>query len=89
MVLSGAKYTVGRELTTEYMGEDGSIPVLNETGTQSFVFPFCVTGTLIDSDESDVKTPFPDFETYYQEQLADYFSLGSWSGTGMDLSQGL
>lgn len=77
MVLAGADYTVGREKTTEYFTEAGEMPELNETGTQSFVFPFCAWITPDTDSEEELKTPFPDFETYYTQQENNFFSLGS------------
>lgn len=79
IVLSGAKYTVGRELTTEKMGEDGSLPAMDEDGSQAFVYPFCmVTGTTA-VDEESIKTAWADYATYYATQTSSYFSLGSYS----------
>lgn len=79
LVLAEAKYTVGREMETEEMGEDGQLPELNERGTQSFVFTFCVTGSGEFDEGEDIKAPFPDFDAYYQQQVEDYFSLGTHS----------
>ena len=75
VVLSDAVYTVGRELASEKMGEDGSLPEMNEQGSQAFAYIFCVTDADTPSDESHLKTPFPDFESYYQNQVDSYFSL--------------
>jgi hypothetical protein len=79
IVLSGARYTVGREMTTEYLGEDGSLPEMDEDGTQAFVYPFCVTGAESADPEEELKTDFSDFDNYLQEQTDTYFSLGSHS----------
>jgi|GEM_PF-629950 len=79
IVLADARYTVGRELETEEIGEDGELPELNERGTQSFVFTFCVTGSEEFDEADDVKEPFPGFMDYYEQQVDDYFSLGTHS----------
>lgn len=78
-VLSGAVYTVGREKTTEVIGEDGSLPEYNDDGTQSFVFPFCMTDADAPADENELKTPWADFDQYFADQTANYYSQGSWS----------
>ncbi|HEQ60624.1 MAG TPA: FAD-dependent oxidoreductase, partial [Firmicutes bacterium] len=79
MVLSGAIYTVGRELTTETIADDGTLPALDEDGSQSFVFPFCMTDATAALNEEELKSPFPDFESYYQDQVDSFFSFGSYS----------
>ena len=79
IVLSGAEYTVGRELVTEKLEESGTPPDMDEQGTQAFVFPFCMTGHASPVNEDDVKTSFADFDAYYQEQVKNYFSMGSHS----------
>jgi len=79
IVLSGAVYTVGRELTTEKIAEDGTLPAMDEGGTQAFVYPFCMTDATAAHDESEIKASFVDFDAYAAEQNANYFSLGSFS----------
>ncbi len=79
IVLSGAVYTVGRESTTEVIGEDGSLPAMDEDGSQSFVYPFCMTDAPVPDDESAIKSDFPDFDTYYAQQKQSYFSMGSYT----------
>jgi len=79
IVLSGSKYTIGRELTTECMGEDGTPPAMDEDGSQSFVYPFCMTGTTSPTLELELKTPWGDFDAYYKDQLTGFFSLGTHS----------
>lgn len=79
VVLSGADYTVGRESTTEKINEDGSLPAYDEGGTQAFVYPFCMTDAETPSAESELKTDWADFNTYYADQVANYFSIGGWS----------
>ncbi|MGC8841944.1 MAG: FAD-dependent oxidoreductase, partial [Candidatus Sumerlaeaceae bacterium] len=79
IVLSGANYTVGRELTTEEMSEDGTPPACNESGSQATVFPFCMTDNPTTHTEDELKTPWPDFDSYYATQSATYFSFGSYT----------
>ncbi|MDK2972435.1 MAG: hypothetical protein PWP23_2190 [Candidatus Sumerlaeota bacterium] len=77
LVLSGADYTVGRELTTEYFDEAGNPPDMDEDGTQAYVFPFCMGIASTEDAEESLKTPFPDFDTYYATQSSSYYSMGS------------
>lgn len=77
VVLSGATYTVGRELTAEEMGEDGSLPAMDETGSQATVYCFCMTSSDAPQSEDELKAPWSDFDVYYRQQLESYFSLGS------------
>ncbi|MCX7964182.1 MAG: FAD-dependent oxidoreductase [Candidatus Sumerlaea chitinivorans] len=79
IVLSGALYTVGREKTTEELGEDGSLPLCDEHGSQATVFPFCMTDNPTTHTEDELKTPWPDFDSYYATQSATYFSFGSYT----------
>lgn len=79
IVLSGALYTVGRELTTEEMAEDGTPPACDESGSQATVFPFCMTDNPTTHTESELKSPWPDFDSYYATQSATYFSFGSYT----------
>ncbi|MBX7244335.1 MAG: FAD-dependent oxidoreductase [Candidatus Sumerlaeaceae bacterium] len=79
IVLSGAKYSVGRELTTEEIGEDGSLPAANETGSQATVYPFCMTSSASPQSETALQTPWSDFATYYANQVATYFSISGYS----------
>ena len=79
VVLSGAAYTVGRESTTEVIGDDGSLPAMDEDGSQAFVYPFCMTDVAAPDPENELKTPFPGFDAYYAGQETGYFSLGSFS----------
>ena len=79
IVLSGAVYTVGRELTTEKIAEDGTLPDMDEDGSQSFVYPFCMTNATATLSEDTLKAPFTDFNTYYIDQVNNSFSLGSFS----------
>lgn len=76
-VLSGAVYTVGREKITEEIGEDGSLPEYDEDGTQSFVYPFCMTDADAPADENELKAPWADFDQYLTDQTASYYSQGS------------
>lgn len=77
IVLSGADYTVGREKTTEYLNEDGTMPAVDEHGSQATVFTFCMTGRSTPDPETAVKAPWPDLDTWYTQQLSSYFSMGS------------
>lgn len=79
IVLSGATYTVGREKTTEYLNEDGSLPQMDEHGSQATVFTFCMTGRSTPAPETELKAPWADFDAYYATQLSSYFSKGSHS----------
>lgn len=79
IVLSGAVYTVGREQTTEEMAEDGTPPACNETGSQATVFPFCMTDNPTTHSEDELKSPWPDFDSYYATQSSTYFSFGSYT----------
>ncbi len=80
IILSGAVYTVGRELTTEKIADDGTLPDYDEDGSQSFVFPFCMATTeSLLAEEPQLKADFPDFESYYQTQVNNFFSMGSHS----------
>lgn len=83
IILSDAVYTVGRELTTEKIADDGTLPAMDEDGSQSFVFTFCMTTTTTTQSEDEVKTDFPNFDTYYQDQVNNYFSFGSYSWTSI------
>lgn len=79
VVLSGATYTVGREKTTEELNEDGSLPTMDELGSQATVFPFCMTDATATGPETELKAPWADFDTFYQAQSTSYFSMGSTS----------
>jgi hypothetical protein len=79
IVLSGAAYTIGREKTTEEMGEDGTPPACDETGSQATVFPFCMTDSPTTNPEDELKASWPDFDSYYATQSSSYFSFGSYS----------
>ena len=79
IVLSGANYVVGRELTTEEVAEDGTIPQHDEHGSQATVFPFCMTDNPTVHSEDELKAPWSDFDTYYANQSATYFSFGSYT----------
>lgn len=79
IVLSGATYAVGREQMTERMNEDGTLPTIDENGSQACVFPFCMTDAASSNAETQLKSPWADFDTYYAMQNSSYFSLGSYS----------
>ncbi|MBX3729767.1 MAG: FAD-dependent oxidoreductase [Candidatus Sumerlaeia bacterium] len=75
-VLSGAAYTIGREQSTEEFDEEGNPPTINENGTQSFVYPFCMGLTEEQDPESELKAPFPGFDDYLAEQTRTFFAFG-------------
>ncbi|GAB4311556.1 MAG: FAD-dependent oxidoreductase [Candidatus Sumerlaeia bacterium] len=79
VVLSGAVYVVGREKTTEKVGEDGRLPEFDERASMACVFPFCMRLDDTPDPERDVRTEFPDFEAYYKEQSASFYSLKNYS----------
>lgn len=79
VVLSGAEYTVGRELTTEKIGSDGTLPAMDESGSQCFVYPFFITGAATPEPELELQADFPDFARAYARLRDGYFSLGTSS----------
>lgn len=79
VVLSGAQYIVGREQTTEKVGEDGSLPAANELESLAFVYPFCMRTDAAADPETELKAPWPDFDTYYNAQVAGYYSLSGYT----------
>jgi hypothetical protein len=79
MVLSGAVYTVGRELTTEKYALTGEPPAMDESGSQAFVFPFCETTSETVDAEEEPQSWWPDFGVYFQQQFDSFFSLGNFS----------
>lgn len=79
VVLSGATYTVGRELTSEAIADDGTIPPNDEDGSQAFVYCFAVTDAPAPNPETELKAPWPDFDTYYAQQSSSYYSLGNFT----------
>ncbi len=76
VVLSGAEYSVGRELVTEDLAPDGALPAMDESASQCFVFPFCVTGTATPNAERELQADFPGFQSHYQRLADEFFSLG-------------
>ncbi len=79
IVLSGADYVVGREKTTETVSAAGVPPEHYEQYSQATVFPFCTTDADSPSPETELKAPWADFDTYYQQQKNSYFGFGQWS----------
>lgn len=79
IVLSGADYTVGRERSTEYLNTDGSVPEMDEGGSQAFVFPFCMTDASVPDSEDILKIPFSDFDHWYNLRDISYFSLRNFT----------
>jgi len=77
MVLSDAVYTVGRELTTEKIADDGTLPALDEDGSQAYVFPFCMLATNEFLPENEIMNWFDNYDVYFQQQSNSYFSFGS------------
>ncbi|GAB4319151.1 MAG: hypothetical protein Kow0059_12960 [Candidatus Sumerlaeia bacterium] len=79
VVLSGATYMIGREQSTEAVGEDGSLPASNELEAMAFVFPFCMRGEATADPETGLKAPWPDFDAYYAAQVSGYFSFSGYT----------
>lgn len=79
IVLSGADYVVGREITTETVSANGTPPAHHESASQATVFPFCMTDAPTTHSETALKEPWPDFDDYYKERKTSYFGLGKWS----------
>jgi len=76
--LSGAEYTVGREIEAEEP-DSHRLPQCNEQGTQSFVFPFCEGTGENPSEVEHIRRIFPDIQEYIKDQSATYFSLKDFS----------
>jgi len=80
MVLSGAVYTQGREVSTEKVAENGALPAYNDAQPMALVYPFAMGTGAADAEEG-LKTPWADFEAYLAERTANYFSLASFTWT--------
>jgi len=78
MVLSGSKFTQGREVSTEKIAEDGTLPAYNDAQSMAMVYPFCFTTSTTTATENELKAPWADFDTFLAGRAASYFSL---SGT--------
>jgi len=78
MVLAGAKYTQGRERFTEKVTIDGTLPEINDEQSLALVYPFAMTTTDQADDESELKDPWPNFDTTLQQRTNDYFGIGSF-----------
>ncbi len=76
--LSGAEYTVGRELEKEEESY-GELPGMNEKGTQSFVFPFCQGTGTNPNEGAFIRELYPDIEEYYQQQSKEFFSFNEFT----------
>ncbi|MDX1973562.1 MAG: FAD-dependent oxidoreductase, partial [Candidatus Sumerlaeia bacterium] len=76
MVLSGARYTVGREISTEEIAANGTLPAMDEDGGNAVVFPFALKGANTTDPETAVSAQFPNFNTYYNSQLG-FYGLGA------------
>jgi hypothetical protein len=79
MVLSGADYTVGREIQSEKFDATGNAPAIDELGSQAFVFPFCMSTAQEADSESAVRAWWPDFEQYFAEQARSFYSRSNTS----------
>lgn len=58
---------------TDWLGGQATsqgVPAMDEAGSQSIVFPFCMTETSSPTDEIEIQKSFPDFANSYQ-RLAD------------------
>ncbi|MCC6547104.1 FAD-dependent oxidoreductase [Candidatus Sumerlaeota bacterium] len=75
IVLSGAAYTQGAELMTEELDSSGQLPAMDDRASQATVFVFCMTDSEVPHAEEDLKTHWPQFDSYCAEQEASYFSL--------------
>ncbi len=75
LVLSGARWIQGRESQTEELGSDGSLPAMDDLGSQATVFVFCMTDAPAPSPEAGPRGWWPDFDAYYSEESRRYFSL--------------
>lgn len=81
MVLSGANYTQGREVSTEKVAEVGTLPAINDEQSLALVYPFAMTTSNQTETEFELKTPWPDFDAYLAQRTNDYFGLGSFPWT--------
>lgn len=76
IVLSGARYTVGRESSTEKIAANGTLPTMDEDGGNAVVYPFIMTGNSVSDPETSVKNTFANLDTYISSQP---YGLGSTS----------
>ncbi len=76
IVLSGARYTVGREISTEKVAANGTLPAMDEDGGNAVVYPFMMTGNAVFDSEASLKTPFPGLDSYIASQP---YSTGSFT----------
>ncbi len=81
MVLSGARYTQGREVSTERVAEDGTLPEINDDQPKALVYPFVMTTAEEADSEEEIKAPWPGFDDFLAERTQNYFSLGAHSWT--------
>ncbi len=75
MVLSGCQWVQGRELETEELNRDGSLPAMDDDGSQPVVFPFCVTDAPKPAAETALSKSWSDFDAYKTAQAKELFSL--------------
>lgn len=81
IVNAGARYTIGRERFTEEMSESGQPPEMDEDGGNAIVFPFAMTSAAsAPHDESEVQEEWPDFDAYYADRAANFYSFQNASG---------
>lgn len=83
MVLSGARYTQGREVSTEKVAENGTLPPINDGEPMAMVYPFAMTTANSVADEAELKTPWPEFDAFLAERTANYFSLSTFTWTSV------
>ncbi len=78
VVLSGADYTVGREISGEMTQDDTQLPNMDEDASQATVFPFCMA--FSDKEDMTLKSflvkQYPNFEQNLARRAKEYFSFG-------------
>jgi len=82
MVLSGASFTQGREVSTEKVAENGTLPAINDAQSMATVYPFCMTNGAADA-ETAVRQQWADFDAYLAQRTSDYFGLGASNWTSV------
>lgn len=77
IVNAGAKYTQGREVSTETIAEDGTLPAYNDTQSMAIVYPFTMTTSNVVVNENALQAPWGGaYTTWYNARVADYFGFG-------------
>ncbi len=79
IVLSGADYALGRETKEEHIKTDGSLPEIDEDGTQAIVFTFCQLAEKGGAEPSIYDHFFADQEEYLKKETKSYYSLGKFT----------